>query len=108
MTTVTVTQPRLSAAQGASAIEVAAVAGPAITVELGIRGPAGQGAAVYEHTQSVASAAWTINHNLGYRPGSVAVFSPGGQEVETGVTHNTVNQLTIEFASPYIGTARIV
>lgn len=108
MTSVTVTQPKLIAAVGENAIGVTPVAGPVVTLELGIRGPAGQGAAVYEHTQSVASAAWILNHNLGYRPGSVTVFSPGGQEVEVGVTHNSLNQLTIEFAAPYVGTARVV
>ena len=41
MTTVTVTQPRLRAVKGINNIEVTPVAGPTITLELGIKGPAG-------------------------------------------------------------------
>ena len=35
----------------------------------------------YTHTQSTASATWTINHNLGFRP-SIELFDAGGQEFD--------------------------
>jgi hypothetical protein len=98
MTTVTISQPGGDVILGTTTI----------TLELGTRGPSGQGSAVFEFSQGSPSAAWVLNHNLGYRPGTVTVFSPGGQEVEVGVIHNSLNQLTIEFAAPYVGTARVV
>lgn len=109
MTTVTVTQPKLIAEVDAQGIGVTPVQGPTVTLELGIRGPVGPaaGGAAYEHIQSVASAAWIVNHNLGSKPTAISVLSPGNVEVEAGVTHTSDNQLIIDFAAPYIGTARI-
>jgi len=76
-----------------------------------IIGPAGQSGAAggrYEHTQASPLAVWTVNHNLGFKPVAVAVISPGGLEVNAQVQHISVNQLTITFAAPYSGSARIL
>jgi len=73
-----------------------------------IVGPPGAAASSFEHVQSVASASWTVNHNLGRWPSAVTIVSPGGVEVDATVTHVTTAQLTIEFASPFAGRARII
>lgn len=66
------------------------------------------GVSRFEHTQSVASDLWIINHNLGFFPTVVTVLSPGGREVSAEVCHVSINQLTVAFAVPYTGTARIL
>ena len=66
----------------------------------------GTGTAAYTHVQTVASALWTINHNLGTRP-AVSILDTGGHEVEADVAHNNVNQLVIRFAIPMAGLARL-
>jgi len=73
--------------------------------EVGARGLSGSEIGRYEHDQQVSSSIWVINHNLGRRPASVSVLSPGGIEVDAGVLHNSENQLTITFDQPYVGTA---
>jgi len=60
----------------------------------------------YLHTQSSASALWTINHNLGFRP-TVSILDPGGNEIEADVRHTSANQLVITFAVPLAGLARL-
>jgi len=57
------------------------------------------------HTQSVASASWIVNHNLGYRP-LVTVYSPGGEIVIAQGTHASVNQYIVSFNSPQTGFTR--
>ena len=61
----------------------------------------------YTHNQASAADSWIVNHNLGRRPAAVSVLSPGGVEVDAGVTHVTDNQLTVEFASPQVGSVRV-
>lgn len=39
------------------------------------RPPAAGGGALHEHIQSVAAATWTVDHNLGVKPVSVAVLT---------------------------------
>lgn len=58
----------------------------------------------YEHTQSVASATWTINHNLGKFP-SVTVLDSEGRECVGDLVHNSVNQCTGNFGSSFGGKA---
>jgi hypothetical protein len=58
----------------------------------------------YAHTQSVASATWTITHNLGYRP-AVSVVDSGGNYVIGDVNYISANSLTISFSSPFGGSA---
>ena len=82
---------------------------PAITVTpvgqglQGARGPAGAGAR-YEHLQTTASAAWVVNHNLGYRP-SVQVLSLGGMAMLAEVLHSSDNQVRVYFDTPTAGLA---
>jgi hypothetical protein len=83
------------------------------TIGVGSPGPQGpkgdpgaDGAAGVNFTQAVASATWTINHNLGYRP-SVEVFDAGGNEIEGEVTHPSSLQTIIRFVVPVSGTARL-
>lgn len=90
-----------------AALTVTAPAQPG-RVTISARGPQGApgpASAFFEHVQAVASDAWTINHNLGFRP-AVTVFSPGGVEVEADVIHVSVNQTVIAFAAPQAGSAR--
>ena len=60
----------------------------------------------YTHTQSAASATWTIAHNLNFRP-SVNVFDSAGTMVEGAVTHTNENTLTIVFSATISGTAHL-
>ncbi|GEM_PF-6125020 len=82
------------------------------TVTDGVRGPKGDkgdpgpqgppgtpGSApqAYRHVQSTPASLWTVNHNLGYRPGGIFVVDSTGAEQHGRVTHIDVNTLTIEF-----------
>lgn len=60
----------------------------------------------YVHTQSSASATWTINHNLGFKP-SVELFSSGSQEIEGDVVHTSNNQTMVYFTASITGFARL-
>jgi len=59
----------------------------------------------YVHTQATASAMWTINHNLGFKPG-VQVFSVGGLVLEGDVVHTSDNQCLVYFVVAVAGSAR--
>jgi hypothetical protein len=76
----------------------------------GPQGPAGAfspGNVAYTHTQSVSSATWTINHNLGFNPVAVALDSAGTQ-CEGAITYPSVNQMVITFTGAFTGVAYIV
>jgi len=76
----------------------------------GPQGPAGQfspGDVAYTHTQAVASATWTINHNLGFNPTAV-VLDSAGTNCEGSFSYPTVNQMVITFNSAFTGTAYII
>lgn len=73
----------------------------------GPTGPAGPAGVAFVHVQSVASAIWTINHNMGYRP-STELTDPGFREMDGDVLHPTVNQTVVKFNVPVTGTARLV
>lgn len=90
-------------------IELTAPAAP-VTVEVvtaGPQGAKGADASAYVHQQPGASATWTINHNLGYRP-SVELLNTGSQEIEGDVVHTSVNQTVVTFTSAVAGQARLV
>lgn len=72
----------------------------------GPAGPSGGAASTYEHTQSVSSASWVINHNLGYRP-NVSVSDGAGNLVISNVVHHSINQVELQFNSPITGSARL-
>ena len=76
----------------------------------GPQGPAGvftAGDVAYTHTQAVASATWTINHNLGFNPVAV-VLDSGGTQCEGAVSYPTTNQMVIVFTGAFTGIAYIV
>jgi len=58
----------------------------------------------YRHIQSANSTAWTITHNLGFRP-SVTVIDLDGDVVNADINYNTINQLIITFSSAIKGEA---
>jgi hypothetical protein len=63
-------------------------------------------AAAYTHTQSSASAIWTINHNLGFRP-TVTLLDDGGQQYFARVDHPAANQTVVTHLTPTTGSARL-
>lgn len=79
----------------------------------GPQGPAGPqgspgapGGSAFEHTQSVASTSWVLDHNLG-RKVHVSIFTDDGELVFADVTHGSINQTTITFLTPTTGSAVI-
>lgn len=58
----------------------------------------------YRHIQMANSTAWTITHNLGFRP-SVTIIDLDGDVVNGDIAYNTINQLTITFSSAIKGEA---
>lgn len=61
----------------------------------------------YVHTQSQASAQWTINHNLGGQPTAVVLDSAGTQ-CEGTFSYPSTNQMIITFTAAFSGTAYVV
>ncbi len=79
-------------------------------VEVTAPGPQGVSAAgqiFYVHTQAVAAAVWTINHNLGGQPTAVVLDSAGTQ-CEGTFSYPSVNQMVITFSSAFTGTAYVI
>jgi hypothetical protein len=73
----------------------------------GPQGPAGTSGPTHVHTQSVASATWTVNHNLGFNP-LVQVKTPDGRVPVVEEDHTSNNQTILRMATPITGTARFV
>lgn len=69
--------------------------------------PGAAGGSVYIHTQSVASATWVINHNVG-RKVAITLYDDGGNVVQSDIEHGTVNQATVTWSSPTTGSALII
>ena len=61
----------------------------------------------YVHTQSVASQTWTVDHNLGSKPGGVSVVSNADEIVYGDVTYTSANQLTVGFSAAFTGKVYI-
>ncbi len=74
-------------------------------IPIGFIGPPGPTSG-FSYEQTTASSTWTIAHNLGYRP-SVGCFTTGGQSLVGTVTHLSENTLTVTFAVPIAGVARL-
>jgi hypothetical protein len=103
-----------------SDISVVSIEGPVINVAeatVGLQGPPGPqgpagapgvsptGADLHAtHLQAVASAVWTIEHNLGKRP-SVVVIDSAGDQVEGMVAYLDANNLMITFSAAFGGEA---
>lgn len=58
----------------------------------------------YCHTQSVASADWVIEHDLGKYP-SVTVVSSAGEVIYCDKTFISMNKIVLNFGTPISGTA---
>jgi len=58
----------------------------------------------YTHDQSVSSNQWTVTHNLNKYP-SVQVVDSAGNFCIGQITHNSVNELTLDFNSSFGGKA---
>ncbi len=58
----------------------------------------------YEHVQSVASANWTIQHNLGKKP-NISVYDDEGREQLVNVEHLSNNVAHINWSQPTAGSA---
>lgn len=80
------------------------------TVEITAPGPQGVSASAqifYVHTQAIASAVWTINHNLNGEPTAVVLDSAGTQ-CEGTFSYPSKNQMVITFTSAFTGTAYVI
>lgn len=72
---------------------------------MGVQGPPGKSGDSYTHTQTAASAVWTINHNLGFRP-AIALLTDGGAVIEAEIGHASENTAVVTLSQPLVGTAR--
>ncbi len=71
----------------------------------GPQGPPGYGGDInFVHFQNTPQSQWVIVHNLGKFP-SVSVVDSAQTHVEGGVHYDSVNQLTLSFASGFSGKA---
>lgn len=70
----------------------------------GVMLAAGLADANYVHPQIGASASWVIVHNLNKYP-AVVVVDSGGNVAIGDVVYNSVNQVTISFATAFSGSA---
>lgn len=70
-------------------------------------GGSGGGAASFEFVQNIPQSVWTVNHNLGFRPSAVSIFSIdfATQYDDFAVQHVTANQLLISMDVPTAGRA---
>lgn len=76
----------------------------------GPQGPAGtfdSSDIFYSHVQAVASAVWTINHNLNGEPTAVVLDSAGTQ-CEGTFSYPSKNQMVITFTGAFTGTAYVI
>lgn len=74
----------------------------------GPQGPAGTsgGSHFIYNRNGIPAASWPITHNLNRRA-HVSIIGDDGKEVDSDVTHNDLNNLTIDFAQPFSGVAVI-
>lgn len=82
--------------------------GPENVRVLPVAGPPGPaGGSNFRFDQAIPAAVWTIEHNLGRRPVSVALFSDDfAQEYgEFAVQHLDLNSLRISMETPTAGVA---
>lgn len=70
----------------------------------GPQGPIGPPGGSYRHIQSVPSAIWTIDHELGFYPNSTVIDS-AGSSVEGEKSYPDANTLIITFIAAFSGEA---
>jgi hypothetical protein len=76
----------------------------------GPQGPPGNTTAAnvfYVHNQPIASATWTINHNLGGNPTAV-VQDSAGTTCEGNFSYPSRNQMIITFSAAFSGVAYVI
>lgn len=61
----------------------------------------------YTHVQSASADTWSVNHNLGARPGGVTVVDSGDNVVYGDVAYVDDNNLTITFSAAFGGKVYI-
>lgn len=62
----------------------------------------------FEHHQTQPLSTWTVNHNLGFRPGGITIIDSAGEQWDGVVHYTDVNTLTINFGTAaFSGTAYI-
>ncbi len=65
---------------------------------------AGQTDAFYLHNQMIASATWTVTHNLNKYP-SVTVVTSAGDEVIGDLSYTNANTIQLTFSAAFAGKA---
>jgi anthranilate/para-aminobenzoate synthase component II len=91
---------------GSTTVVTVPVTSTVTAITPGPQGPKGDAGAAYDFIQSSASSVWTINHNLGFKPG-VDVYDSGSQQIQAEVSHPSVNQTVILLTAPIAGFARL-
>lgn len=61
----------------------------------------------YNHTQTIASTSWTINHGLNKYPAVITILSDG-TKVEGSIIYNGYNVVSVVFGRAASGTAYCV
>lgn len=89
---------------GQIVVQVTPQQGPVVNVNEITVGGINQPAVAYHHTQSIASATWTINHNLGWYP-NLTVQDSSGSVVEGEIAYTNSNTLTVTFTGAFSGDA---
>jgi hypothetical protein len=89
---------------GQIVVQVTPSNGPVVNVNEITVGGINQPAVAYHHTQSIASATWTINHNLGWYP-NLTVQDSSGSVVEGEIAYTSSNTLTVTFTGAFSGDA---
>lgn len=77
-----------------------------VVYEIGVPGPRGPAGIdlTYVHDQLVASATWTIHHQLNKYP-SITVVDSGGNLIEGDITYTDINTAVVRFSVAFGGQA---
>ena len=71
----------------------------------GTGGPGAPQKLGHEHAQATAATTWTVDHNLGFKPGGITVVDPDGLQHFPRLNHVSGNQVVLTFDSAVSGTA---
>lgn len=62
----------------------------------------------YTHTQNTESAVWTVQHNLGFKPGGIVLLDINGNlTFGWSVTYSSTNVMVLTFPQPIAGTVHV-
>jgi hypothetical protein len=67
--------------------------------------PSGGGGLYKDHEQTIPALVWSILHNFGRYPAAVSVYDQTGSFVLADISHFSINEIRITFATPAIGRA---